>query len=178
MHQDTGTALVVVDMQNVFVEIAGEDVLDAVNDQVVRASANRWHIFYTWDYAPFELPPNDPDIDPHPKLDVRGPIVPKGPGKNGGFSGFVLAPELGPEEGPGVGGLSPLAGLLSEAGIRSVIVAGIAADACVAATARDAVRLGYAVTVPLPATAFVGAHPNGNAAAIAELRAAGVTVTA
>ena len=174
MHQDT--ALVVVDMQNLFVDIGGEEVVDAVNEQVVSAHEQGWPVFYTRDYAPNDLPTDDPALDLHPKLDVRGPIVPKGPGKNGGFSGFVLAPELGPDEGPGAGGLSPLAGLLREAGVRSLLVVGIAADVCVAATARDALRLGYDVTVARRATAFVGAHPNGNEAAVAELRAAGVTV--
>ena len=36
------------------------------------------------------------------------------------------------------------------------------------ATARDALRLGYPVTVPLEATAFVHAHPDGDAASVAE----------
>jgi nicotinamidase/pyrazinamidase len=47
---------------------------------------------------------------------------------------------------------------------------------CVAATARDARRLGYQVTIPLAATAFVHAHPQGDDAALAELVAAGVVV--
>jgi nicotinamidase/pyrazinamidase len=174
MRQDT--ALVVVDMQNLFVDIGGEKVVDAVNEQVARADEHGWPVYYTRDYAPNDLPTDDPALDLHPKLDVRGTVVPKGPGKNGGFSGFLLAPELGNDEGPGAGGLSPLAGLLRAAGVRTVLVVGIAADVCVAATARDALRLGYEVTVVLGATAFVGAHPHGNEAAVAELRAAGVTV--
>lgn len=99
-------------------------------------------------------------------------MVPKGPGRSGGFSGFVLAGQ-GP---PGAGGLSPLAGHLRAAGVDAVVVVGLAADVCVSATAIDARRLGYTVTVPLTATAFVHAHPGGDDAAIAELRAAGVTV--
>lgn len=174
MRQDT--ALIVVDMQNLFVDIGGEEVVDAVNEQVARAHEQGWPVYYTRDYAPNDLPADDPALDLHPKLDVRGTVVRKGPGNNGGFSGFVLAPETGPDEGPGVGGLSTLAGLLREAGVRSVVVVGIAADVCVAATARDALRLGYDVTVALRATAFVGAHPNGNEAAVAELRSAGATV--
>jgi nicotinamidase/pyrazinamidase len=47
----------------------------------------------------------------------------------------------------------------------------------VAATARDARRLGFAVAIPLRATAFVHAHPAGDQAAIDDLSAAGVTVT-
>lgn len=173
---DQDAALVVVDMQNLFVDIGGEEVVDAVNEQVAWAQERGWPVFYTRDYAPSELSTDDPALDLHPKLGLRGPVIPKGPGRNGGFSGFVLAPEVGPDAGPGAGGLSPLAGLLRAAGVRSVVVVGIAADVCVAATARDALRLGYDVTVARGATAFVGAHPGGDEAAVAELRAAGVTV--
>jgi nicotinamidase/pyrazinamidase len=42
--------------------------------------------------------------------------------------------------------------------------------------ARDARRLGFQVTVPLDATAFVHAHPEGDDGAIAELTDAGVVV--
>lgn len=174
MQQDT--ALIVVDVQNMFVDIGGEEVVDAVNEHVARAHEQGWPVYYTYDCAPNDLPADDPALNLHPKLDVRGTVVRKGPGNNGGFSGFLLAPEVGADEGPGTGGLSALAGLLREAGVRSVLVVGIAADVCVAATARDALRLGCDATVALSATAFVGAHPNGNEAAVADLRAAGVTV--
>ena len=79
--------------------------------------------------------------------------------------------------GAGAGGLSPLAGHLRGAEVRSVVVVGLAADVCVSSTARDARRLGYDVTVPLSATAFVHAHPDGDEAAVAALRDAGITVT-
>lgn len=55
-------------------------------------------------------------------------------------------------------------------------VVGIATDVCVAATARDAVRLGYPATVLVQAGAFVHAHPEGDRAALVQLRGAGVTV--
>lgn len=78
---------------------------------------------------------------------------------------------------PGAGGLSALAEHLRRAGTTRVTVVGIAADVCVAATARDAVRLGYPTTVALAATAFVGAHPDGDGAAVNDLRAAGIDIT-
>jgi nicotinamidase/pyrazinamidase len=135
-------------------------------------------VYYTRDYAPVELPPDDPGhkTELHPRLEIKGPIVVKGPGKHGGFSGVVLSSPPGPHDGPGSGGLSELGGLLRRDGVRSVIVVGIAADVCVAATARDARRLGYAVTLPLDATAFVHAHPDGDEEAMAQLRAVGITV--
>lgn len=178
-------ALIVVDMQNAFIAPVGSpavpgaaEVVKAVNGCVAEV-ADRWPIFYTKDVAPFELPEGDPDgqIELHADLDVRGTVVPKGPGKRGGFSGFVLASEYTSDVGPGTGALGPLAGLLAESDVDTVVVVGLAADVCVAATARDARRLGYRVTVPLHATAFVHAHPGGDAAAIADLRAAGITVT-
>jgi nicotinamidase/pyrazinamidase len=128
---------------------------------------------------PTELPAGDPDgqTDLAAGLDVRGTIVPKGPGRSGGFSGFVLLSSGLPDGKAGGGGLSALPGLLRDAEVDSVVVAGIATDVCVSATARDARRLGYPVTIPLPATAFVHAHPDGDDAALAELREAGVTIT-
>jgi nicotinamidase/pyrazinamidase len=181
LDHDADTGLIVVDMQNLFVEHvgdAGPQVIEAVNRHVAQAVKDGRPVFYTRDYAPIDLPPGDPEhkTDLHPGLDVAGPVVDKGPGKHGGFSGFVLSPPPDPHDGPGNGGLSELGGLLRRSAVRSVIVVGIAADVCVAATARDARRLGYSVTVPVAATAFVHAYPDGDAHAMAQLRAAGITV--
>lgn len=150
-------ALIVVDMQNMFAEGRPETVA-AVNERVKQATDHGWPTYYTRDLDPTELPEGDPEgrTQMHPELLMRGQVVSKGPGRTGGFSGFVLHAE---GSDPGVGGLSPLAGLLRTAGIDAVEVVGIAADVCVAATARDAARLGYDTEVNLSATAFVGAHP-------------------
>lgn len=175
---DDKTALIVVDMQNAFIAPAAGLAVDgaaavvrAVNARVDRAIERGWPVFYTRDVAPTELPDGDPDkqTDLFPSMRVNGTVVPKGPGKHGGFSGFLLT-----RDGPGSGALSALAGHLHDAGVRSVVVVGVAADVCVAATAQDARRLGYNVTVDLEATAFVHAHPNGDDAAVAELRTAGI----
>ncbi|WP_405163166.1 cysteine hydrolase [Nocardia sp. NBC_01499] len=174
-------ALIVVDMQNLFVDLVGADgprVIAAVNRQVALAAESGRPVFYTRDIAPIDLPEGDPEnrTELHPGLDVRGTVVDKGPGKRGGFSGFVLGPVLEPQQAYGGGGLGPLVRLARDSGASSVTVVGIAADVCVAATARDALRLGYEVTVPVEATAFVHAHPHGDRAALTELRDAGVTV--
>jgi nicotinamidase/pyrazinamidase len=171
------TALIVVDVQRGFVEAVGADaprVLHEVNLLVDAAVEARHPVFYTRDVAPFAVPEGDPDglTELHPDLDVIGTVVEKGPGRRGSMSGFLLAGG----SAPGRGGIGPLAAALQRTGVAAVTVAGIAADVCVAATARDAVRLGYAATIPLAATAFVHAHPEGDDAAVAELRAAGVTV--
>lgn len=174
-------ALIVVDMQNLFVDAVGErgpGVLAAVNEEVGTAVERGQPVVYTRDYAPIDLPDGDPEArtELHPGLDVRGPVVLKGPGRRGAFSGFVLDAEPEPQHGPGGGSIGPLAALLHQEQAGSVRVVGIAADVCVAATARDALRLGYPATVALHATAFVHAHPLGDDAAVAELQAAGVTV--
>lgn len=166
------SALVVVDMQNMFVDAvgpAGPRVLAEVNALVAGDAA----VFYTEDVEPTAGAAGSPSAELHTELDVRGPVVPKGPGRAGGFSGFVLGLD---GAAPGAGGLSALGGHLRDAGAEEVVVVGLAADVCVSATAMDARRLGYRVTVPLRATAFVGAHPGGDDGAIADLRAAGVAV--
>lgn len=58
--------------------------------------------------------------------------------------------------------------------VESVDVAGIATEHCVSATAHDAVRAGFATAVLSPLTAGVGA--DSTATALAQMRAAGVTV--
>lgn len=171
------TALIVVDVQRGFVDAVGADaprVLREVNRRVDAAVEAQAPVFYTRDVAPFPVPEGDPGgiTELHPELDVIGTVVEKGPGRRGSMSGFVLADG----SAPGAGSIGPLAAALRRTGATSVTVVGIAADVCVAATARDAVRLGYATTIPLAATAFVHTHPDGDDAAVAELRAAGVTV--
>lgn len=175
------TALIVVDMQNAFTAPTGgpavhgaDRVVSAVNTWVDRAVDHGWPVFYTRDIAPSELPAGDPDkqTDLDAGVRVRGTVVPKGPGQRGRFSGFVLT-----RDAPGAGGLSALPALLREAQVASVVVTGLAADVCVAATAQDARRLGYHVTVALDATAFVHAHPDGDTAALDELRDAGITIS-
>jgi nicotinamidase/pyrazinamidase len=68
----------------------------------------------------------------------------------------------------------PLADWLREHGIDEIELAGIATDYCVRATALDAVRAGFAITVRLDLTAGVAAETT--ARAVEEMRAAGVTL--
>jgi nicotinamidase/pyrazinamidase len=67
-----------------------------------------------------------------------------------------------------------LAEWLRERRVTSVDVCGIATDHCVRATALDAAREGFAVRVLSELTA--GVDPETTAAALEEMRAAGVTV--
>ncbi len=82
------------------------------------------------------------------------------------YSGFEGRDEAG----------TPLAEWLRDRGVTAVDVAGIATDYCVRATAADAVAAGLATRVLLPLTA--GVAQASTDAAVSELRAAGVELTA
>lgn len=77
-------------------------------------------------------------------------------------------------EGQAEDDATPLAEVLGAQGIRAVEIVGIATDYCVRATALDARRAGFETRVLLPLTA--GVAPETSAAAVDELIAAGVEV--
>ncbi|MGH3977925.1 MAG: isochorismatase family protein [Pseudonocardiaceae bacterium] len=186
------TALVVVDVQNDFADPGGglyvrggEQVVDVVDAEVRAARQAGAPVFYTQDWHPVSTPHFDRDggvwpvhcvqgtwgAQLHPDLLVVGPVVRKGAGGEDGYSGFsVRDPVSGAESS------TQLGALLDEAGVRQVVVTGLAGDVCVKETALDAARLGYQVVVPLAATRFVNLRPGDDAAAVAELESAGVTV--
>ena len=66
-----------------------------------------------------------------------------------------------------------LAALLRERGIDRVTVAGLATDYCVRATALDALREGFAVTLDTAASRRIDATPGDVDRALDEVRAAG-----
>jgi nicotinamidase/pyrazinamidase len=101
----------------------------------------------------------------HPALDVApiGAVFAKG-AYAAAYSGF---------EGAEPGGAG-LADWLRAREVTEVDVVGIATDYCVRATALDAARAGFATTVLTELTA--GVAPESTAAALDELRAAGVTI--
>ena len=70
----------------------------------------------------------------------------------------------------------PSTALLRSANVHRVVVVGLATDYCVKATALDAARLGYETTVLLDAIAAVDLEPGDGERALAEMRAAGVTL--
>lgn len=69
-----------------------------------------------------------------------------------------------------------LAGLLRELGIGHVVIVGLATDYCAAASARDAVEMGFAAEIWLAATRAVGAPPGRLERTLADLRPLGVTL--
>lgn len=192
--RDAGAALVVVDVENDFAlpegglyVRGGEAVVPLVNAYVAAARASGRPVFYTQDWHPESTPHFEKDGGTWPvhcvagtwgadlvaDLKVEGPVVRKGVDGGDGYSGFsVRDPESGETHA------TQLGRLLEEAGVRSLVVTGLAGDVCVAETALDGRRLGYDVTVPLAATRFVEREPGDAERAVERMRDAGVSVVA
>lgn len=194
-HFDTATALVVVDMQNDFADPAGglyvaggDRIVDIVNAHIEAARAANALVVYTQDWHPETTPhfAKDGGLWPthcvrdtwgaqlHPDLTVlpQAPIIQKGVAGEDGYSGFsVRDPVSGDEQ------KTALDQILRVANITAVVVVGLAGDVCVKETALDAARLGYQVTVPVHATAFVELHSGDREHALDELGSAGVKVS-
>jgi nicotinamidase/pyrazinamidase len=107
----------------------------------------------------------------HPQLLVHGPVVRKGTSGEDGYSGFSVRDPVS-----GVASATQLQSLLDPS-VRRLVVVGLAGDYCVKETALDGVQLGYDVEVPLALTRFVELAAGDADRSVAELRAAGVTVT-
>jgi nicotinamidase/pyrazinamidase len=101
----------------------------------------------------------------HPDLDTSffHAVFYKG-GYAAAYSGFEGTSESG----------ETLSDWLRGRGVRNLHIAGIATDYCVRATALDAVREGFSVTVLADLTA--GISPASTDAALREMREGGVTV--
>jgi nicotinamidase/pyrazinamidase len=186
---DLHTALIVVDVQNDFADPAGslyvpggEAVVSVINAEIARAQAAGAGVFYTRDWHPPHTPHFKPDGGPwpvhcvqhtwgaafHPRLAVVGPVVSKGSGGEDGYSGFSVRDARG-----GAVQATELDRLLRARGISHLVIVGLATDYCVRATALDALRLGYRVTVLREAVRAVDLAPGDGARALAELEAAG-----
>src|SRR3972149_6496683 len=111
MRYDPTTALVVVDVQNDFADLAGslsvrggEAVVAAANAEIAAARAAGALVVYTQDWHPESTPhfAKDGGVWPvhclagswgaalHPALDVGGPVVRKGSAGAVGHSGFTM----------------------------------------------------------------------------------------
>ena len=194
-HFDPATALVVVDVQNDFADpdgglsvAGGAAVVPVVNAAIAQARAAGALVVATQDWHP-EVTPHfakDGGIWPvhcvagswgatlHPDLAVPddAPRVHKGATGEDGYSGFTMRDPVDGSTVPTV-----LDGLLRSANVRRVVIAGLATDYCVKATALDAVRLGYDTTVLTDGVAAVDLEPGDGDRALDELAAAGVQLT-
>ncbi|CAN5649052.1 bifunctional nicotinamidase/pyrazinamidase [soil metagenome] len=186
---DPTTALLVVDVQNDFADpsgslyvAGGQEVVPLLNDEIAHAEAAGARIFYTQDWHPESTPHFEKDggiwpvhcvIDTwgaglHPDLLVHGPVVRKGSNGEDGYSGFSMRDPLSGETKP-----TELADLLSEHGATRLVIAGLATDYCVKATALDGLSHGYPTTVLERAIRAVNLQPGDGDRAVEEMLAAG-----
>lgn len=189
----TRTAFIIVDVQNDFCEggslavEGGGEVAHRISERIAanaRPGAERYAaVVATRDYHedPGDHFSDDPDFERswpphcvagtagasfHPELDVVpiDAVFTKGR-HDAAYSGF---------EGVDRDAV-PLADWLHQHDIERLEVGGLATDHCVRATALDAVRAGFDTTVLVDLVA--GVAPETTAAALDELRDAGVTLT-
>ncbi len=189
---DATTVLVVVDVQNDFADPSGglyvhggEDVVALINAEIATAHDAGAAVVYTQDWHPESTPHFEKDggiwpvhcvadswgAELHPGLDVRGPVVRKGTSGEDGYSGFNERDPVSGEPHP-----TQLGSLLSP-DARRLVVVGLAGDYCVKETALDGALLGYDVLVPLGLTRFVNLAAGDDDRAVADLEAAGVSVS-
>jgi nicotinamidase/pyrazinamidase len=189
------TALLIVDVQNDFADPRGslyirgaEQILPVLNRAVERAEeAGAW-VVYTQDWHPQVTPHFQAygGIWPvhcvrgtwgaalHPalrRLEGGGRIF-KGQGTDDGYSGFSARDSV-------TGGThrTELEELLRARGVQTVVVAGLATDHCVKATALDALAAGFDTFVLHDAVAAVDLRPGDGERALAEISRRGGHVT-
>jgi nicotinamidase/pyrazinamidase len=186
------SALVVVDVQNDFADpggglsVAGGDaILGPLNAAIEAAEAAGAVVAYTQDWHPESTPhfAKDGGIWPvhcvagtwgaafHPGLRVAGPTVRKGANGEDGYSGFTMR-----DPATGVTVATELEALLRERDIERVVVAGLATDYCVRATALDAAKLGFRTALLADAIAAVNLEPEDGERAIEAMAAAGIAI--
>ena len=173
-------ALIVVDVQNDFCPGGALAVPDgdAVVEAVNRLAGEASFVVATRDWHPADHGSFAAQGGPWPVHCVRGtPGAELHPGIDQGQIDVVLDKGQAPDR-EGYSGFedTELERLLRERGVDTVDVAGLALDYCVKATALDARRAGFNVTVHRGATRAVEVSPGDGERAVAELRAAGVEV--
>ena len=189
---DRTTALVVVDVQNDFADAAGglyvsggEAVVPIINAEIAEAQRDGGTIVYTADWHPASTPhfAKDGGIWPvhcvgdtwgaefHRDLVVAGPIVRKGVNGEDGYSGFTTRDPSTDQTAP-----TELAALLRDAGVTTLVVAGLATDYCVKATVLDGHAEGFDVALLTDAVRAVDLQPGDGEGALAEMAATGVTL--
>jgi len=189
-----GTALIVVDVQNDFADPAGSlsvaggeaiipiidrEVAAAVHAGAIVAASQDWHPESTPHFAkdggvwPVHCVAETWGAELHPGLTLPDStaVIRKGSNGEDGYSAFSMRDQVTGETLP-----TPLEAVLREAGVERVVLAGLATDYCVKATALDARRLGFETAVLTDAIAAVEVEPGDGDRAIEAMRDAGVTL--
>ena len=186
---DPTTALLVVDYQNDFADPqgslyvkGGDEIVQFLNEEIAKAQQRGARVFHTQDWHPESTPhfQKDGGIWPvhcvqgtwgaelHHQLVVGGPIVRKGSNGEDGYSGFTMRDPVSGETIP-----TELGELLAAASVTQLVIAGLATDYCVKATALDGRERGYPVTVLQNGIRAVELQPGDGDRAIEEMFAAG-----
>ena len=181
--------MLILDVQNDFADPGGslyvkggQDVVPILNGEIEAAMDAGSPVFYTADWHPEATPhfAKDGGIWPvhcvgdtwgarfHPDLMVAGPVVRKGSHGEDGYSGFTMADPITRETTP-----TELEGMLRDRGIKRLVVAGLATDYCVRATALDGLDRGFSVDLLLEAVRSVDLQPGDGARALEEVKKAG-----
>lgn len=173
-------ALLIVDVQNDFCPggalavDAGDEVVPVINGLMGRFSvviaSKDWHPRDTvhFDHWPPHCIRGTRGAAFHPDLDVKGIdlVVLKGTANtDDGYSAFEATNE-------------DLAYCLHRNGVTQLFVAGLATDYCVRASALDALRAGFQVTVITDAVRAVDLKPGDGLAALREMEENGITLVA
>jgi nicotinamidase/pyrazinamidase len=194
MRYGPGVALLVVDVQNDFMDprgtlaVAGAtSIIPVINREIALARANGSLVACSQDWHPSRTPHFARDGGKWPAHCVRDTwgaefyptveipvgiaVIRKGTNGEDGYSAFTMR-----DADTGAMVPTPLGMLFHEAGIESVVVVGVATDYCVKASALDAIGLGYSTTVLTDAVAAVNVAPGDGDRALEELETAGVTL--
>ena len=194
MRTTSNRALIVVDVQNDFVDPKGNlyvqdapSVVPSINSMIAAARKEGWLIVYTQDWHP-EVTPHfakDGGIWPvHCVADSWGAefyselhvasdaeVVRKGTAGEDGYSGFSMRdPESATESD------TKMESILRQHEVDEVDVVGIATDYCVKETALDARKRGFRTVVYLSCMKGVDLQTGDADAAIVAMENAGVEV--
>jgi nicotinamidase/pyrazinamidase len=192
MEYDTGTALIVVDIQNDFADPkgslyvnGGEEIVSVLNREIDKASGGGALVVYTQDWHPPETPHFEKDggiwpvhcvmgtwgAEFHPDLGIAGEVIRKGSGGEDGYSAFTARdPETDREKPTG------LEDTLRAHNIERVAVIGLATDYCVKETALDSARKGFSTTILSEGIRAVDRAAGDGKRALEEVRRAGGVV--
>jgi nicotinamidase/pyrazinamidase len=191
---DRETAFLVIDVQNDFADPAGslsvhgaEQIFPVVNRELERAEARGALIAYTQDWHPETTPHFQKDGGVWPVHCVRGTwgarihpavhrvrgatAILKGRHGEDGYSGFSYRDPV-----TGRVGKTALEDVLRRHGIRRVVVAGLATEYCVKASALDALGLGLDTVVLRDGVRAIDRNPGDGARALEEISRRGAQV--